>query len=127
MADRLEVDLLGVYRAADSCRSTGSDAGAKLSELLVGLTRGAVEAAAGRDDYGRQIIDGWAGSRAESFPEVATAIRAQLIAHGKQMGACALNAEATDNDAARQVRAADIGLEHTSEGWGPTTQSTEET
>lgn len=117
MTEPLEVDLYGVIMAADACRSTGDDARVALNQLLDGLTREAIEAAAGNDDYGRQISEGWAGGLAPRFPEFAEAIESQLTGRGDQMTICGRVVARTDGDAARQVRAADIGLERTAEGW----------
>lgn len=117
MADRLTVDLDGVTRAANACRSAGSSVDTKLSELLAGLTKEAVAAAAGHDDYGKQINDGWNNGGAAQFPEFADGIRTQLIGRGDQMTACGEYVKSTDADAARQLRAKDLGLVHTAEGW----------
>ncbi|GAA1608158.1 hypothetical protein GCM10009804_75050 [Kribbella hippodromi] len=117
MTDRIEVDQLGIARASDDCRTAGTDAGTQLARLLAGLTKGAIEAAAGRDDYGRQIIDGWANSQADTFPEFAKGIEEQLIGRGDQMSSCGENARSTDDAAAQQVRATDLGLKQTAQGW----------
>jgi hypothetical protein len=119
MADRLSVDKQGVDRAADACRSAGLDALAELTKLLSGLTKGAVEAAAGHDDYGKQIIDGWNNSGAERFPDFAKAISAQLVGRGDQMTTCGDYVVRSDYDAAQQLRAGDIGLARGPEGWAP--------
>lgn len=116
---RLDVDLLGVSKAANACRSAGSDALTELTKLLVGLTKDAVAAAAGHDDYGKQITDGWNGGGAAQFPEFARGIRAQLVGRGNQMTACRKYVERTDADAAQQLRAVDIGLALEAEGWSP--------
>ena len=117
MIDRVEVDLPGVARAAEACRLAGYDAATALAALLTGLTRAEVEAAAGDDDYGRQIKEGWSGSGAEDFPEFADAIASTLIARGDHMTACGRRAAATDGNAAQQLRAGDLGLIYTAEGW----------
>jgi hypothetical protein len=118
-SDRLHVDLLGVSKAANACRSAGSDALTELTKLLAGLTKEAIEAAAGHDDYGKQITDGWNKSGAERFPEFARGIGAQLVARGNQMTACRKYVERSDADAAHQLRAKDIGLALKAEGWSP--------
>lgn len=117
MSDRVEVDLPGVARAAEACRLAGYDASTALAGLLRGLTRAEVEAAAGDDDYGRQIKEGWNGSGAEKFPEFADAIASTLLARGDHMTACGTRVAATDGDAAQQLRAGDLGLMYTAEGW----------
>jgi hypothetical protein len=116
---RLEVDLFGVSEAANACRSAGVDALEELNKLLSGLTKGAVEAAAGHDDYGKQITGGWDTGGAPRFPEFARGIEAQLVSRGNQMTACRKYVERTDADSARQLRAADIGLALKAEGWSP--------
>ncbi|WP_350279076.1 hypothetical protein [Kribbella sp. HUAS MG21] len=117
MTDRIEVDSTGVARAADACRIAGMNAGLELNRLLGALTREAVETAAGHDDYGRQITDGWVNSGAGSFTLYGKGIEEHLIARGDQMSSCGENAKATDDDAALQVRAADLGLTETATGW----------
>lgn len=119
MADRIEVHQLAVARAAEACRSTGADGLAELTKLLSGLTRSAFDAAAGHDDYSKQIVDGWVRCGAEQFPEFAKEIELQLISNGDSMSACGARAAETDCDAAQQVRAADIGLTLTDKGWSP--------
>src|SRR5262245_33435986 len=116
-SNRLTVDLDGVAQAANACRSAGMSAGTKLTDLLAGLTKEAVAAAAGHDDYGKQINDGWNNGGAARFPEFADGIRTQLTGRGDQMTACGEYVESTDADAARQLRAKDLGLVHTAEGW----------
>jgi hypothetical protein len=122
MTERIDVDLAGVDRAAEACRKTGGDARAKLTDLLLGLTKHAIESAAGHDDYGKQITDGWNSSGADQFPDAAKAIEAQLLGRGEQMTACAERADVTDSDAAQQVRAADLGLTRGARGWEPLPQ-----
>jgi hypothetical protein len=117
MTDRIQVDLPGVDRAAEACRQVGGDARAKLTTLLLGLTKHAIESAAGNDDYGKQITDGWANSGADQFPEGAKSIEAQMLGRGYQMTGCAERAEGTDSDASQQVRAADIGLRRVTDRW----------
>ena len=121
MVDRIQVDQLGLARAAAACRASGADAFTELTRLLSPLTRGAVEAAAGHDDMGQQIIQGWIDSKAESHHDFPKAVESYLVARGDHMSALGARAEATDNNAAQQVRAADIGLTQTAEGWSQAT------
>jgi hypothetical protein len=120
MTDRIEVDPLGVARAGDACRIAGMNAGRELGRLLGALTKEAIEAAAGHDDYGRQITDGWVNSGAGSFAGYGKGIEEHLIGRGDQMSSCGENAKATDDDSAQQVRAADLGLSETAAGWAMT-------
>lgn len=122
MTDRIQVDLNGVDSAAEACRQAGGDARAKLTGLLLGLTRQAIESAAGHDDYGKQITDGWANSGAAQYPEGAKGIEAELLGRGYQMSACADRADATDSDASQQVRATDLGLTRVADHWEPAPQ-----
>ncbi|MGW7682320.1 hypothetical protein ACWGID_16375 [Kribbella sp. NPDC054772] len=120
MTDRIEVDQLGVARAADICRTTGYDAGRELWRLLGGLTKEVIEAAAGHDDYGQQISSGWVNSHADTFAAFGKAIETHLVGRGDQMSACGQNAKATDDDASRQVQGTALGLTRTAEGWAMT-------
>ncbi|MET9269342.1 hypothetical protein [Kribbella sp. NPDC003557] len=122
MTDRIQVDLNGVDSAAEACRQAGGDARAKLTGLMLGLTREAIESAAGHDDYGKQITDGWVNSGAAQFPEGAKSIEAELLGRGYQMSGCADRTEATDADASQQVRATDLGLARVADHWEPAPQ-----
>ncbi|MGW5188888.1 hypothetical protein ACWEOO_06520 [Kribbella sp. NPDC004138] len=125
MTDRIQVDLNGVDSAAEACRQAGGDARAKLTGLMLGLTQQAIESAAGHDDYGKQITDGWTNSGAAQFPDGAKSIEAELLGRGYQMTACADRTEATDSDSAQQVRATDVGLARVGDHWEPAPQSAE--
>ncbi|TCC04230.1 hypothetical protein [Kribbella soli] len=120
MTDRIQVDYLGVARAADVCRTVGAEAGRETYRLLGALTKEVIEAAAGHDDYGKQITDGWVNSHADTFDDFGKAIGEHLIGRGDQMSSCGENIKATDGDASQQVRAADLGLTQTPTGWAMT-------
>lgn len=105
-----EVDLPGVYSAAEKLLQTGADGGTALTQALNAITSGGVDAACGGDETGRAIFEGFS-ARAAGLIDAGTALQESLTNISDSISAAANLVQQVDGHNADALRAADLGLQ----------------
>jgi len=105
-----EVDVLGVYRAAEKLLRTGADGGTALTQALSAISRDGVSAACGGDETGRAIFEGFT-ARAAGLIDAGAALRESLTNISDGISAAANVVQQVDGHNADAFRAADLGLQ----------------